>query len=420
MHITNTQNYRLQEELKMKFNKWTLALASVGAISLGVHAEEQHQLLTALSSTTISGYVEASAMWKPGTSGTATAGDMPGRTFDNGNRADGFNLHAVKLTLEKPLDEGQWSAGYKADLIFGPDADYYSSAQNFGTADGGDFAVKQAYVALRAPVGNGIDIKLGVFDTIVGYEVFESGNNPNFSRSYGYALEPTHHTGVLASYHIVDAVSVSAGVANTYTGPVNARAARSSTSPVRQTEKTYMGSVTVTLPESTGAFAGTAIYGGVVDGLSAGGAANAFDTTSYYAGLTLPLPVKGLSIGAAYDYRDDGANFLKADNRAYSIAGYVTFQASEKLKINGRVDYLNADDGTFYDGKRNFIADQTNHLLASTLTVDYSLWSNVLTRLEGRWDHDLGNDHAFDGGSTFGGGLRNNAFTLALDMIYKF
>src|SRR5436190_347301 len=147
----------------MKFNKWTLALAAVGAVSLAsvVQAEEQHQVMTALSSTTISGYVESSAMWKPGTdSGTAF---LPGRTFDGQDRVDGFNLHAVKLSLEKPLDEGQWSAGYKADLVFGPDANYYSTALNGGGVNTGDFAVKQAYVALRAPVGNGIDFKVGVF-----------------------------------------------------------------------------------------------------------------------------------------------------------------------------------------------------------------------------------------------------------------
>ena len=30
--------------------------------------------------------------------------------------------------------------------------------------------LRQAYIALRTPLGNGIDWKIGVFDTIVGYE----------------------------------------------------------------------------------------------------------------------------------------------------------------------------------------------------------------------------------------------------------
>ena len=53
-------------------------------------------------------------------------------------------------------------------------------------------AIERATVVIDCtPVGNGIDWKMGVFDTIIGYEVFESGNNPNFTRSYGYAIEPT-------------------------------------------------------------------------------------------------------------------------------------------------------------------------------------------------------------------------------------
>ena len=37
-----------------------------------------------------------------------------------------------------------------------------------------DFAIRQAYVALRAPVGNGLDFKVGVFDSIIGYESVDS------------------------------------------------------------------------------------------------------------------------------------------------------------------------------------------------------------------------------------------------------
>ena len=49
-----------------------------------------------------------------------------------------------------------------------------------------DFSFKQAYVVLRAPVGNGIDFKIGTFDTCIGYEVFDGPANPNYSRSDGH------------------------------------------------------------------------------------------------------------------------------------------------------------------------------------------------------------------------------------------
>src|SRR5258706_3146570 len=96
----------------MKMNKWTLALAAAGVVSLPVvtTAEENpSQLLTALSATTISGYVSTSAIWKFGTSDAS----IPGRAFDGpASKHDGFNLDVVSLTISKPVSEGEWGAGY--------------------------------------------------------------------------------------------------------------------------------------------------------------------------------------------------------------------------------------------------------------------------------------------------------------------
>jgi hypothetical protein len=411
-------------------NPWTLGLLVAGVVSHGslIQAEEapQQQLLTALSSTTLSGYVDTSAIWKFGTD-EPSGRTLPGRTFDGPDKQDGFNLEAVKLTLEKPLQEGQWSAGYKADLVFGPNANYYGTVLNGGSSESlNDFNVKQAYVALRAPVGNGLDIKVGVFDTIIGYEVFETVNNPNYSRSYGYALEPTHHTGVLATYQFAPWLSVSGGIANTYTGFINSRAARGSSSEfASESEKTYMGSVTVTLPEQAGGFAGSALYLGVVDGLNGAGANTSnHDITSFYAGATVNTPVKGLTFGVGYDYRNDGppvtGALLSDDNRAYAVAGYATFAFTEKFKASARIDYVNADNGTFYGDPGSGAVYEITHtstrekLLGSTLTVDYSLWDNVVTRLELRWDHSLTGDHPYANAD------EKNAVSLAANVVYKF
>jgi hypothetical protein len=398
----------------MKYNKWTLALASAGVVGLGttaVQAEEQHALMTALSQTTISGYVDTSAIWSPG----SPNGMLWGRSFDGTpDKLDGFNLHAVKLRLEKPLDEGQWSAGYMADLVFGPDANYYSSLQN-GAANlsADDFVAKQAYVALRAPIGNGLDIRMGVWDTLIGYEVFESVNNPNFSRSYGYFIEPTHHTGVLLSYHINDMLSVSGGVANGWGGAINDRA--DDGSGFGEDRKAYLASLTITLPEDTGMFAGSSIYAGIVhgdtaNGLSGGGGFRNIETTSYYLGTTMTTGLEGLSVGAALDYRDDGVNAVTANNYAWAAAVYASFAATEKLKINGRVDYAKGTDGTWYTSGNN-----ENQLGSLTVTADYSLWANVVTRAEVRWDRNLGGDANYHGTD-----MDSNAVTLAGNFVYKF
>ena len=220
----------------MKFNKWTLGLAAVGVVSLASVAkaeEKMSAIQSAMSSTTISGYVDTSAQWNFGTGNDHN----PMYKFGGADKADGFNLNVVQLTISKPLDEGEWASGYRADLWFGPDANVLGTPSvlhnSSGEGSSADFAIRQAYVALRMPVGNGLDWKIGVFDTIVGYESVEDGNNPNHTRSYGHSIEPQTHTGLLASYRFNDTVSASAGIANT-TGPhINARAMAKMAKPSR-------------------------------------------------------------------------------------------------------------------------------------------------------------------------------------------
>ena len=92
--------------------------------------------------------------------------------------------------------------------------------------------------------------------------------------------------------------------------------------------------------------------------------------------------------------------------------------------MNGRAEYATATI------PGNFPPASDFQVFAATFTADYSLWANVLSRLEFRWDHDLSqrSDGAlFDGGSsgtfgtTSGGGFtRKNLFTIALNLVYKF
>src|SRR5437870_6454903 len=232
----------------MKFNRWTIALAAVGVVSLASAAQAEEKVstvMTALSSTTLSGYVDTSAQWNFGT-GNAR---LPDYKFGGSSKADGFNLDVIQLRIEKPLDEAEWAAGYRVDLWAGPDANVLGTQSTLSTGSG-DFAVRQAYVALRMPVGNGIDWKVGVFDSIIGYESVEGPNNPNFTRSYGHSIEPQTHTGILASYRFNDNVSASVGVANTYGPTINERAFPATLAEADNTQaesyKTYMVSIALT------------------------------------------------------------------------------------------------------------------------------------------------------------------------------
>lgn len=411
----------------MKCNAWTLGLLSAGLVSLPAvtHAEEKpSSVLTALSATTLSGYVDTSAQWNLGT-GNA---NVPGYAWNTPSKADGFNLNVVELNLEKPVDAAdQWGAGYKVSLLAGPDASLFNTKSPVASANA-DFAVKQAYVALHAPVGNGLDFKVGVWDTLIGYEVFESINNPNVTRSYAYSMEPTTHTGIQATYQVCDVVSVSAAIANTYGPTINGRAffgpantGAGVEGPKAESYKTYMASMTFTAPTNWGAFSGSTLTACVINGFDtaiggAGGAnGNGFDQTSFYVGGTLSTPVTGLKVGASYDYaaltsQPAGPGTTETSGYANAVGAYISYQITEKLSAYGRAEYASSTYASTFGARK---------VVEGTATLQYDLWKNVMSRVEFRWDHAADDSNAY-GGTVVGTPTKGNAYMLMADFAYKF
>jgi hypothetical protein len=400
---------------KMKCNPWTIALLGAGIVSLpsiGKAEEKVTPLQTALATTTLSGYVDTSAQWNIGT-GNAS---LPPYAFGGAGKADGFNLNVVELRLDRPIDTGeQWSAGYRVDLLAGPDANAFNT-HSTGFNTGSDFGIKQAYVALHTPVGNGLDFKMGVWDTIIGYEVFESGNNPNVTRSYGYTMEPTTHTGLLATYLFSECLSFNAGIANTFGPTINGRSSDfvngDNSTKGAESFKTYMASFTYTVPTNCGVLAGSTLTGCIINGFNSA-TLNALGQkeaeTSYYLGATVNTPIKNLKAGAAFDYMD----VHNTSGETWVIGGYLAFQATEKLSLYGRGEYIRDRGDQKFFGP--FMPDRAMEL---TGTVQYDLWKNVMTRLEARWDHSL------SGTGTWGGDAfpdsQKNAVVLIAQAIYKF
>lgn len=407
----------------MKINKWTVALAAAGLVTLpsATRADEaKNHLATALESTTISGYVNTSIHWDLGTGN----GNNPLYSYGGSSKSDGFNLNVVKLSLEKPLDEGQWAAGYKVDLLFGPDATAYVTSVD-GAGDSDSTAIKQAYVQLRAPVGNGLDFKVGVFDTIIGYEVFDAGSNPNYTRSYGYTIEPTAHTGVLMSYQFCEVFSASAGIADTTAPVINQRGFGNPVNNKAESYKTYMGSVAFTVPKDMDFLSGSTVYAGVVNGFNpfaptGGGMFDGAVVTHWYLGGTFNTPVENLKVGASYDYlgisQQDLSSGAVPSGYAWAASAYGSYQLNEKTSIHGR--------GEYFSQTRSWGGPSLPvEVLSLTGTLQYDLWKNVLSRLEFRWDHSASGGDAYgesSGSYSSGSPNKKNAYLLAANIIYKF
>ncbi len=393
----------------MKVNKWTKGLAAAGVVSLASAAQAgdaNETVMTAVSSTTLSGYVSASALWNPGTGRAA----VPGQPFRGGTALaqDSFAVDVFSLSVSKPQDESEWAAGYNTQLWF---AETSGSGTAPGLSLGGAIQLKNANIDLRLPVGNGIDLKVGIFDSIIGYESSDYNANPNYTRNYGWGIEPTTHEGVLASYAVNDLLSVSAGIANSY-GVTAGGVANPA-----ESQKAYMASAALTAPDSAGFLAGGSLYAGVVDGINVAGGGTTGDTTSIYVGATLPTPIEGLAVGIGWDYRmengpnSSGTGVAGATSGAWAsaLAGYLSYDVTEKIAAHYRIDWAKGTDNTF-GVDANGTEDK---LLSNTITLDYKAWENVISRLEVRWDHSLDAQYRY-------GVADRNDIAIIGNFIYQF
>jgi len=114
-----------------------------------------------------------------------------------------FALGLAELVVQKQASP----VGFRMDLDFGPTNDIVQGGTitPFGNVTGGNVStlsiLQQAYLTAVLPVGSGLTVDVGKFVTHMGYEVIESKDNANYSRSFLFAYAiPYFHTGARASY----------------------------------------------------------------------------------------------------------------------------------------------------------------------------------------------------------------------------
>lgn len=137
------------------------------------------------------------------------------------SRPDELNLHQQYFFAEKAADGSDccWDWGFRADIMYGIDAQDTQAFGNPPAAAGGwdnswdngsyGWALPQAYVE----VANGpLSIIAGHFYTLVGYETVTAPDNFFYSHAYTqYNSEPFTHTGVLGTYALNDCTEIYGG-----------------------------------------------------------------------------------------------------------------------------------------------------------------------------------------------------------------
>src|SRR5437870_1074276 len=169
--------------------------------------------------TTLFAYAESSWVWNMGRAGQDHINNEL-RFYDNEDR---WTFNIAEFSIKKDPSE-RYPFGYGLVLTAGIPGTSNDSQKNHalgifrGDSDSYPFRntanpdLQEAYGSYQIPIGEGHTVKAGKFVTLLGYEVIESPNNLNFSRSFLFSFAiPLTHVGALLSYAPLPWLSLTAG-----------------------------------------------------------------------------------------------------------------------------------------------------------------------------------------------------------------
>ncbi len=335
-----------------------------------------------------------------------------GRSFDVDDQDP--TLNQVDLFVDKAVtaDGSKFDVGGRVEVIWGGDSRFIHSlglfdhygAFNVPSADDADspdeqFDLNQAYLDLALPVGNGLKVRAGKFNTTLGYEVISPTGNLFYSHSFlfNYAI-PLTHTGVMASYNLDDASSVYAAVTRGWDTSFEDDNDTLSYMVGYSTALSDQTKLFVNLISGPDQFDDNGNWRTVVDVI-----------VSTTVGDDLTVAVNG-----DYGYeRNSVTSVSGSDAQWYGVAGYASYALCREASLNVRAEYFNDQDGARLSagvGGAQF-AEATVGLSIRPFASDNFL-SNLVIRPEFRWD--------WSDEDVFNGGDDDNQLTAAIDAYFTF
>jgi hypothetical protein len=347
---------------------------------LGRPATPEGQAKSLLEEVTLFSYIENSYVFNLGKVGRDGVNELRYYDFD-----EGYSFNMAEFSIMKdPSDTRPW--GFGLVLTGGQDAQknhaigiFRDDDDAFPCRNTGNIDLQEAYASYKVPLGSGLTVKAGKFVTLLGYEVIESPNNLNFSRSYlfGFAI-PFTHVGALATYNPTEWLSLTAGPV---VGWDVANDNNDAMSVMGQVAFTGVKDVTTSLNFITGP--------------------EQFDTkTNPRTVLDLVVNytgIRNLILGANVDYGWEVDEVSLAGTRSRSTnahwwgsAAYVAYDWTEKLRTAVRGEYFRDADGarTLAVGPGSPVS-----LWEVTATVQYKIWRGLVGRVEYR--HDQADEKVF-------------------------
>ena len=437
-----------------------VVLAAVASLSLADSAPEasaqdtkkmvQNNFVeTAQKGVKLSGYIDSGYSYN--FTGSGNQSQVNGRFgSDTAQRGD-FNLYAAKIAIEKALTSANKAqAGFRTDIMLGEDASYFLNRTAGSTSNtnnnSNSLFLEQAYVEIRAPVGNGWDFKVGKFVSILGYEVMERPANMNTTFGLLFNVMPLYYTGVLSSYKFDDYLDGKLGVVNGSNSDNN-----TTTNPNGSDGVALLAALNVTAPGGNANWSNNFQYSTGNDNNTStgsdqaslspqsatatpGGFVSAYaviyntwgNWAPKFANDKLLLAFNAL-LGNASGSSQNGTN---ANTCWYGAGAYAKYQFNDWFSLCSRGEYLGSNNAGVFGNQGTASTGQNDghvtgdNLWEYTLTAGFNVIDNLLIRAEYRMD--WGSNTYNTGTSTTPSGQNNGsvsggpAYYAGAEVVYSF
>jgi hypothetical protein len=349
--------------------------------------------VAALTSVTISGFVEASYF----TDAAEQHNNHPPGYLWNSS-LNSFTLNKIKLTLASPnVDKDKWDAAYRASFIYGSDAPVvdtgsHTTVDGTSVAAGNGFSwIREAYIELNVPIGTGLDLRAGDLISLLNYESGDGGAvNDNFSQGYQwYYTGNPPNVGIQAGYDFNEYVGIKLRLQNgLYSGPVSIG------------PKTFIGGLYINpIKPVSLAFLGFAGHQDFSPGWDIAGGS--------FIGSAKLIPSCNFTLGTEVDYfhfssfdsMEAGFPGAATSGDFWSLGAWLGVDVCPKLRVALRGEYL-ADPtgfGTVYNSPAPLSDNSFDAAVYGTsagqdlesvaLTLDYKPVPTVKIQPEIRWNH---------------------------------
>ncbi|MDO4627616.1 MAG: outer membrane beta-barrel protein [Planctomycetia bacterium] len=352
------------------------------------------------------------------------------------NDKEGYQMNQLYLSLGRKVVKGNhFSVGAQIDIMFGTDYYYMSSAglenhsdnSNHWNSMSDDYnyragrseygvALPQFYAEFYAPFMEGLDVKVGHFYSVMGYESMRSDQNFFYSRTYSkmYGM-PTSMTGVIAEQGLGCGWNLVYGAVNEWNA-------------FDTPNDTFSGVLGANYTNYNGffTFAVTTMFGDqhapCYQYETYSDDAEMCFVLNTYAKFQLSQRLSYVcEFTVGYDDREYFCmeTFENNHGRAwFGLTNYLFYDICDDLTLGFRFEWFNDSDNTVIDGGYGWASiDDSVNYFAFTFGANWTPLSWLSIRPEIRYDFS---DYECAGMETYNNWSSDYQLTVGADMIIRF